>query len=180
MCSIAAGTLALSAIGTLSQASGQAQQGQAAQSSAAFNAQVQSNNAIIARQQAVQAHDIGKVESAKGQLRARQLIGLQRSSLAGSGVRVGTGSAADLISDTRAQAGVDAATTRSNAAREALGFLTQGTNFDAQAGVSLAEGSNAASAANLAVGSTILGGAATVASKWQSFRNVGIQPFGAF
>ncbi|KKK78660.1 hypothetical protein LCGC14_2841340, partial [marine sediment metagenome] len=27
-------------------------------------------------------------------------------------------------------------------------------------------------------GSTILGGAATVASKWQSFRNIGIQPFG--
>ncbi|KKM73628.1 hypothetical protein LCGC14_1408490, partial [marine sediment metagenome] len=86
MCSIAAGTLALSAIGTLSQASGQAQQGQAAQSSAAFNAQVQSNNAIIARQQAVQAHDIGKVEAAKGQLKARQFIGLQRASSAGQGV----------------------------------------------------------------------------------------------
>ena len=82
MCSIAAAGLVLSAVGTLSSFAGQQQQASAERSSAAFNAQVAANNAIVARQQATQAHDIGKVKSAREQLAARKLIGLQRATLA--------------------------------------------------------------------------------------------------
>ena len=180
MCSIAAAGLVLSAVGTLSSFAGQQQQAQATQASAAFNAQVAANNAIIARQQATQAHDIGKVKSAREQLAARKLIGLQRATLAGNGVLVGAGSAADIEADTRAQAGVDASTIRSNAAREALGFLTQGANFDAQGGLILAEGSNRASAINSESFSTLLSGAGSVASKWNAYRDKDVKPFGAF
>ncbi len=62
MCSFAAAGLILSAVGTLSSFAGQQQQAQATQASAAFNAQVAANKAIVARQQATQAHDIRKVK----------------------------------------------------------------------------------------------------------------------
>lgn len=180
MCSIAGAGLVLSAFGTLSAFAGQRQQAQATQASATFNAQVAANNATIARQQAGQAHDIGKVNLAKQQLEARKLIGLQRAALAGGGVLVGQGSAADITAGTRAQAGVDAATIRSNTAREALGFLAQGANFDAQGGLILAEGSNRASAINSESFSTLLTGAGSVATKWNAYRDTGVKPFGAF
>ena len=174
MCTIAAAGLAFSAFGTLASFAAQRQQGAAAEASAQFNAQVQANNAIIARQQATQAHDVGKVESAKEQLEARKLAGLQRATLAGNAVRIDTGSAADIVQDTRDQAAVDASTIRSNAAREALGFLTQAGSFDAQSGLSLAEGANAASAANTEAFGTLLGGASSVAGKWQAYKTAGV------
>lgn len=180
MCSFAAAGLVMGAFSTLSSFAGQRQQAQATQASAQFNAKVASNNAILARQQAGQARDIGKVNLAQQQLEARQLIGLQRATLAGSGVLTGVGSARDIETGTRAQAGVDAATIRSNTAREALGFLTQGANFDAQGGLILAEGSNRASAINSESFSTLLTGAGSVATKWNAYRNTGVKPFGAF
>ena len=170
MCSIAAAGLALSAFGTIAKFQAQQQQAQAVRDTANFNAQVAANNAITARQQSVQAHDIGKVEAAKAGLKARQLISLQRASSAGQGVLVGQGSAADITADTQAQARVDVGTTRSNAARESLGFITRGTNFDAQQGLILATGSNQASAINTQAQTTLLSGATSVASKWQTYK----------
>ena len=171
MCSIALAGLALSALGTIQSFQGQRQQARAAEESAKFNAQVAQNNSIIAQQQAVQAHDVGRVKAAKEGLKARQLIGLQRASSAGQGTRVGVGSAADIEATTRGQAGVDVATIRSNAARESLGFIRQAQGFEQQAGITLAEGSNRASALNSQATSSLLSGASSVATKWGAYRS---------
>ncbi len=173
MCSIAAAGLGLSMFGTLASFAGQQQQAQATQASAQFNAQVARNNATLARQQAVQAHGVGKVEAAKEALRARQLIGLARTAGAGRGVSVSGESETQGIEDIRNRAGVDVATIRTNAARESLGFITQGANFDAQGGLILAEGSNRASALNAQATSSLLVGAGSVATKWNAYRDTG-------
>ncbi len=170
MCSIAAAGLAITALGALSQAQGQRQQAKAAEQSAQFNAQVARNNATLARQQAGQAHAVGKVEAAKEALRARQEIGQARASSAGRGVLVSGESETQGIEDIRNRAGVDVATIRTNAARESLGFITQGANFDAQGGLILAEGSNRASALNAQATSSLLVGAGSVATKWNAYR----------
>jgi len=170
MCEPTTIMMGIAVAGSLMSAAGQAQQGAAAQSSANFNAQVAQNNAIIARQQAGTARDIGKVEAAQVGLKARQLAGLQRASLAGNGVLVGSGSAADIVGDTTLQSRVDTQTIRENAARKTMGFLQQGSNFDAQSGLLIATGSNAASAANMQATGTLLSGAGTVAGKWQDYK----------
>jgi hypothetical protein len=173
MCSIMAAGLAISMLGTLSQAAGQRQQAEAAEKSAQFNAQVARNNATVARQQAVQAHDTGKVKSAQEALKARQLAGLSRTAGAGRGALVSGESEAQAIEEIRNRAGVDVATIRSNTARESLGFITQGANFDAQGGLILAEGSNRASALNAQASASLLTGAGSVATKWNAYRDTG-------
>ncbi len=170
MCSIAAAGLGLSMFGTLASFAGQRQQAQATQGSTQFNAQVARNNATLARQQAGQAHAVGKVEAAKEALRARQEIGQARASSAGRGVLVSGESEAQGVEDIRNRAGVDVATIRTNAARESLGFITQGANFDAQGGLILAEGSNRASAINSQATASLLVGAGSVATKWNAYR----------
>ncbi len=173
MCSIAAAGLALSALGTLASFQGQQQQARAAEQSAQFNAQVARNNAEIARQQAGTAQQVGKVEAAKVALRARQEAGLRRTAGAGRGALVSGESETQAAEDIRNVAGVDVATIRSNAARESLGFITQGANFDAQGGLILAEGSNRASALNAQATSSLLVGAGSVATKWTAYRDTG-------
>ncbi len=181
MCSIAAAGIGLQAFGMISSFMGQRQQAASAEASAAFNAQVARNNATIARQQAGLVHQQGKVAVAKEGLKARQLAGLQRATLAGNGVLVGFGSAGDIVADTGAAAAVDAATLRSNAARQALGFITQSTNFDASAGLIIAEGGNRASALNAQATSSLLTGAGSVADKWNAYRvDTGEDPFDPF
>ncbi len=173
MCSIAAAGLALSALGTLAAVQGQRQQAKAAEQSAQFNAQVARNNAITARQQAGTTQQVGKVEAAKVALRARQEAGLRRTTGAGRGALVSGESEAQAAEDIRNVAGVDVATIRSNAARESLGFITQGANFDAQGGLILAEGSNRASALNAQASASLLTGAGSVATKWNAYRDTG-------
>ncbi len=173
MCSIATAGLGLSALGAFSSFQGQQQQARATEQSAQFNAQVARNNATLARQQAGQAHAVGKVESAKEALRARQLIGLSRTAGAGRGVAVSGESEVQGVEDIRNRAGVDVATIRTNAANESLGFITQGANFDAQAGLILAEGSNRASAMNAQATASLLVGAGSVATKWNAYRDTG-------
>ena len=180
MCSIAAIGIVGSVFGAIQQFQGQRQQAKAAEASARFNAQVQRNNAIVAEQQAGAARDVGKVKAAQEQLRARQLIGEQRAGIAGAGVTVGTGSAAQLVEDTAGIGQISATNQRAIAAREALGFTTQAQQFRAQAGLTLAEGSNRASAINAQASASLLTGVGSVATKWRSFRREGEKPFGVF
>lgn len=170
-------SLVATVAGAVFGAVGQVQQGRAAEDRAAHNAAVARNNAIIARQQAVDAEAIGGVKSAQEQLKARQLAGLQRASLAGQGVALDDdpeSSANQLIFDVFGQGRINAANQRTIAEREALGFRRQAANFEAQAGATIAEGSNTASALNLAATGTLLSGASSVASKWLDYKDQGV------
>ena len=173
--------LILSAGSTLFSFFGKKKEAKGEKQAAAFNAAVARNNAIVARQQMGIVHDIGKVKSARLQLGARQDIGATRAAGGSSGARVNVGSNVDAVDDIRMLAGIDASTIRANTAREVQGLQFQATNFDAQAGLILATGSNRAAALNMEGVSTLLTGAAKVASKWKAYKKeTGEDPLSGF
>lgn len=80
-----------------------------------------------------------------------------------------TGSAADITESQAGQNKLAELTIRSNAAREALGYEAQGSNFSAQSNLDRMAGNAAYSAGLTGAAGTLLSGAGTVASKWYNF-----------
>lgn len=67
----------------------------------------------------------GEFESYRVLHMARQLVGKQRTGFAASGVKVDSGSAAQVVEDTATLGALDAAMIQSNAIREAFGIKTR-------------------------------------------------------
>jgi hypothetical protein len=111
----------------------------------------------------------GKQQEEQAAIQGKQLIGRQRAVLAGNGVLVDTGSAADITESQAGQNKLAELTIRSNAAREALGYEAQGSNFSAQSNLDRMAGNAAYSAGLTGAAGTLLSGAGTVASKWYNF-----------
>src|SRR3990167_9166008 len=103
----------------------------AAQQRANYEAAVARNNMILAERAAVEAERRGKIAAKQQRLKTSQLIGQQRTGFAAHGVLVDEGSAGDVTEDTAAFGKLDELTITHNAEREALGFRTQGMNFQA-------------------------------------------------
>jgi len=101
------------------------------------------------------------------------LIGRQNAVLAGNGVLVGQDTALDITTDTAEVGKYDALTIRSNAEREALGFLAQGVNFESQGNLARMSGDATARASNLAAIGSVVGAAGSVAGKWYDFNRTG-------
>lgn len=135
-------------------------------------------NARIAELGAQSALQAGQQQAAALSLRAGQLKSRQRASLAANGVDLGDGNAAELQASTDIMKGADLDTLTANAVRTAWGYRAQASNFENDA---LAAQSNAwayraeaqarkAAAAGIspvgAAGSTLLGGAGSVARSW--------------
>ncbi len=170
MCGIAAIGIGITALGAIMSFQSQRAQAKGLEQSSEFNAAIDRNNATVADQQAKQAHQVGKVKAAQEGLKARRLIGLQTATAGGSGGAVSGESNQQIFSDTAGIGSINARNARSNAAREALGFTNQAAQFRAQAGLTLAEGSNRASAINSQATASLLTGASSVATKWNSYR----------
>ena len=145
-----------------------------------YTAKVAENNRTLAERAAADAEARGDVAEAAQRRQAEALKGRQRAVLAGSGVLLDDGTPLDIISDTSQLGEVDALTVRSNAQREALGFRTQGIDFQNEANLNRLGATNAAaqgqtaasnisSAASIQGVSTILGTAGSVAKQWYNF-----------
>ena len=165
--------IAATVISTAMQAMSQIQAGQAAAAQADYQAGVARNNQILAERAAKDALERGKIAEHRQQMATQQLIGRQRAVLASSGVKTDVGSALDITVDTAGIGELDALTIRSNAEREALGFRTQGMNFQAEAGLAKARGASALSAGYTGAFGTLLSSGGSVASKWYSFNDKG-------
>lgn len=161
-------------LGTVVGAVGQIQEGQALKEQAAYQAAVARNNQILAERAAQDALDRGKIEEQRQRSATKQLQGRQRAVLAANGVVVDVGSALDITSDTAAIGELDALTIRSNAEREALGFRTQGMNFQAEADLAKAKGEAASQAGYMGAMGTLLSGGGQVAQKWYNFKKTGV------
>lgn len=144
----------LLAAGTGLQAFSAYQAGQDAKSMAAVQAQ-------IARDQAADAIDRGKVEEEAHRRKVAATLGNQQAALGANLVELGSGSASDILADTAMLGELDALTIRNNAEREAYGY-------ESRARVSEYEGAQAARKGTFdAVGSLLSGAGSTmVASKW--------------
>jgi hypothetical protein len=138
--------MGLSALSTGINAVGQANAGAAAN-------EVAKKNAHLSDVAAVDAEQRGSKQAGEARMKGTDIVGEQRLATAASGVEVGVGTSAQLAEDTRAAAELDAQTIKANAAREAWGFRTQGTDFRTQGAQAEARGNYGAVASLLEGGS---------------------------
>ncbi len=146
-------------------AAGQVSAGQAAKKAGDANARVQT---IMA----ADAIDRGKAAEASKRRETAARKGRQAAVFGASGAEINTGSSLEILADTAQFGELDALRIRSNAEREAFGFL-------AGAAISRAAGKNARTSANLTAAGTLLGGAGKVSAKWDVFKADG-GTFGEF
>lgn len=139
---------------------GSIQQGQAANESAKYSAQVSQMNADMADRAARDALERGKLTEQKQRRENAQLQGAQVAAMAANGVDLSFGSPLDLIVDTAKMGEIDALTIRSNTAREERDIRQQALNYRGQAGADLAAGRSARTAGYLGAAGTVLGGGA--------------------
>lgn len=131
-----------------------------------YQAQVADNNAKTAEANAQYALQVGDTKAGAKQEQTAQMLGAERAGLASSGVEIDSGSALRLQEDTSRLGKVDEDTIRSNAARDAYGFRTQGAGFAAAA-------LQDKDAGNLDAFGATLTGASSVAGKWAAYKNNG-------
>lgn len=164
-------SLALTAIGAGTSAIGALQQQRAQADAMSYRAALADRNRAQADILAKDALARGRVAEDRQRSLTRQRIGLERAALAGHGVKVDTGSALDLLSDTAQVGELDALTIRNNAEREALQFQIAGDDFSAEAAFARAQSRRPS---GLEVGATLLTAAAPVADKWLVYRDKGL------
>ena len=159
------GTVASIAAGGLG-VFGAIQQGQAAKSSANYNAAVAANNAKIADQNAKWAAAEGNANVEAKQLETRQKVAAMKTAQAANGVDINSGSALDVRTSAAELGELDALNIRANSARKVYGYETQSSNATAQSQLDKSEGKNAATAGYVGGATTLLG---TVGDNWDSF-----------
>lgn len=152
MCEPTTIALAATAVAGGLAAKGQYDQGQVAK-------QVGRNNQIMAEYAAQDALKRGEESAISVRMRADQLKGKQRASMAARGLDLGVGTAAELQDQTDFFGQVDQATTRNNAQRDAWSARASGDAARAQ-------GDAAARQANISAFSTLLNTSSQVAGKW--------------
>lgn len=131
-----------------------------------YQAAVARNNQIAAEHAARDAEARGRQTAADIRRKQSAVTGAQRAQLAAAGVDVSSGTALSLTEETAGLAAQDIAVARNNAAREALGFRNQGSNFNAEVGLRQSAGANALASGNAAATGTLLTTAGSAATKW--------------
>jgi hypothetical protein len=148
---------------------GAQQSATAASNSDKYNAEVAANNQTMANQAASAALQQGNAAQVQAAYQENVLIGQQKAGLAANGIDVGSGTAVDLLSDTKSQGELDQLSITNNAQRAAAGFTNQGINYQ-----NTETADNAAAEASLTAGeyqgaSSLVTGAGTVASSWINY-----------
>lgn len=122
-----------------------------------YSQRVAEVNAEMARRAAADATIRGNNEEAALRERNYRLMGAQQAAYASSGVDLGSGTPLDVVSSSAGLGELDALTVRNNAAREAYGYTTQATQYEAEGALARYRGNAGA------VGS-LLSGIGTTAS----------------
>lgn len=150
---------------------GSIQQGKAASASAKYNAQVQENNAEIARRNAQMAIEKGNAAASAEQMKTRANVGGIKAAQAASGVDVGSESAVDVRSSAAELGMLNTISIRSNAAREAYGYQTKELDATSQSQLDTAQGKFAKQAGYMDAAGTILGGAKPINNAWKDWND---------
>ncbi|WP_021167485.1 hypothetical protein SOV_17400 [Sporomusa ovata DSM 2662] len=163
---VAGAANALAAVGTVVSMAATNQQAKA--SAAAYNSQAEANdaNARIAQQQAQDSVARGQVQEDQQRQKAARFKAQQKAAFAATGVDSTSGSSLEVLTDTAFGSEMDAANIRYNAGQEALGFRQQANNYTYQARSDRAAASNAKTAGKWQMASTLIGGATTIADRW--------------
>lgn len=171
-----AGTL--STIGTIASVAGAGisalgaiQQGKASAASANYNAEVQANNAALAKQNSSFASQEGTANAETQQLKTRAELGSIQANQGASGVNVGSGSSLDVRSSAAETGELNALSIRSNAARQAYGYQTEAVGATAQSQLDKAQAGFDTTAGEINAGSTLLGGLGNASTNYTNFLN---------
>jgi Na+-translocating ferredoxin:NAD+ oxidoreductase RnfC subunit len=89
-------------------------------------------NAKMARDAARSARDRGSQQQMASRMKYGALRGEQATAIGASGISVNSGSAADILTNTKAMSDYDAAVIHNNAAREAWSYDTQAAQYREQ------------------------------------------------
>jgi hypothetical protein len=171
---IAIAGVALAAVGTAATVAGAEQQASSQAQAAAYQAQVAANNQATANQMASQAVQRGEANATTQEMKTRATVGAITAAQAANNVDVNTGSALDVKTGAEETGQLDALTIRSNAAREAYGFKTEGVNFAADAGLLEQKSQQAIEAGDIAAAGSLLGGASSTVKMYQGYVNSGV------
>lgn len=161
--------LAVAAIGAGVSAYSAVQQGEAAKAAANYQAQVAQNNATIAGMNANAATAEGNQKVQAQEEQAAQHQGMIRAVMGAGGIDLNSGSA---LRNQEGVAQVDQLnkdTIISNAARTAWNYRNQGSDFAAQSQLDVERGQQAQTAGLMGGFSSLLSGAGSFATKWNSF-----------
>lgn len=201
----AAASIAATVIGGAVSAVGAIQQGNAAAATARYQAesavaaaeaqryqmQVANNNAISAQQNAAYERARAANEAEIQDQKSRSTMGAQLAGLAASGFDVNTGSAVDIRDSTKKLSRLDNLSVRQAGELSAREFDQQSRNDKASAALYGAgadnsmreasfrrsQGSDAKTAGYLGAFSSLLGTAASVGTKWNSYKSAGVKGF---
>lgn len=142
--------------------------------------QAQVAGANYATQQALAVDAVARGDTAAAGVvrKGNQLAGRQRATMAARGLDTTQGSPLEILRDTQYFTDIDAATVRSNAAREAWGYKVNATNYQNQAifAQSRADNTNPLMSAGLAAAGSYFNGGNTlgggvVAPQWYGSRS---------
>lgn len=132
-------------------------QAYSAQQAARAQAQAARQNAEIARRAAADAVQRGQFAAAREREKASLLIGRQEALIGSSGAAFTGGTTSLIIADTLAAGELDAINALNNGMREAWGFEAQASQFDFEASAARKSG-------KIAVATSLIGGASSIAS----------------
>lgn len=158
--------LASTALGAVTGAIGSSYAGEAKANMYQYQAGVADINKKIASQNADYSRQVGEVKAQDSGLKTMFQVGKMKAAQGASGLDVNSGSASATRDSQTLIGQHDQATIRSNAARMAYGYDIEAVKYGAEADMDRMAASNAKQAGGLGAISSILGGAASVSSKW--------------
>ena len=153
--------LAASVVGTAVSAAGSYRAAQYQAGVMKQNAQVATNNAMIASTD-------GEMQQRQQGMKTAQEVGQQTAAIAGSGVNTNSASSQTFLAGTRTAGVMDQSMLRFNQAGQVAGYDTQ--SAQQQSGASAM-----AAAAPINAFGTILGGASSVGNQWAMYQKYGVK-----
>lgn len=161
--------VASAVIGAGVSAYGMVQSSNAQSEAAQYNAEVAKNNQTMADAAAQTALQQGAVAQQQKAYQEDVLIGQEKAGLAANGVDVGSTTATELMSDTKAAGELDQLTIINNAQRTSTGFINQGLNYGQQAQQDQAASQATLQAGDIGATAAAFKGAGQVASTWYTY-----------
>ncbi len=169
MCDPATATLIIGATGALVAGYNSYSQNQAAAKASEYQANINRQNAEVAKTNAVNTRQTGIENARKMKMQTAQNIASQKTAMAASGIDINSGSALGLTDTTKYYGEMDALTTINNYNIKANAFEAEGQNFLEQAGVNSMTAKNYKDSSLLSGLGTTMTGLGQVNNSWYNF-----------
>jgi hypothetical protein len=170
---LAIGSLVASTASGVVGAVGASNSAEATAQSYQYKAQVAENNAKIAEQNAQAARESGTAQAQSNDMKTKAQVGTQLAAQAANGLDVNTGTNVAVRQSTTDLGHLDTLTILNNATKNAAGYTNQANNYRSEATLDTMSASNARTAGDYNVATSLLGSAGSVADKWMKYSSSG-------